>query len=195
MNKKLLMRLLCALLSVLMLVCMIPAITVSAADDSVPVLDTKIDYTSVDYKSAEERLAAMTQYYSDDNFSLYCDQLLGVVGYRNNKTGEILFTNPWNMTAEKSSVDKTRAKLMSQITLSYVNSKNEAKDLTSYTDAVLKGQIAVKTIKNGLRVEYVIGERSARTLVPQMIEAGAFEEKILKPLGVNVPTLKVARNQ
>ncbi|MBQ9099173.1 MAG: hypothetical protein IJY50_07070 [Clostridia bacterium] len=185
MNKKLLMRLLCALLSVLMLVCMIPAITVSAAEDSVPVLDTKIDYTSVDYKSAEERLAAMTQYYSDDNFSLYCDQLLGVVGYRNNKTGEILFTNPWNMTAEKSSVDKTRAKLMSQITLSYVNSKNEAKDLTSYTDAVLKGQIAVKTIKNGLRVEYVIGERSARTLVPQMIEAGAFEEKILKPLGEN----------
>ncbi|WP_161401789.1 hypothetical protein, partial [Salmonella sp. hn-h4] len=59
---------------------------------------------------------------------------------------------------------------------------NQALSLNSYTDAALSGQIAVKNIKNGLRVEYAIGQRSSRILCPVRIEKSAFEEKILKPL-------------
>ena len=183
MKLKLLTRLLCALLSVLMLVCMIPAITVSAEETAAAVtLDTSIDYTSVEYESAEARFDAMTPMYDNGSYSLRCDTILGIVAYRNNATGEILFTNPWNMTAEKNTAATVRNPLMSQITLSYVDSQNDDKDLNSYEDAALKGQITVKQIKNGLRVEYVIGERSARTLLPQMIERSAFEEKILTPI-------------
>ena len=50
-NKKLLMRLLCALLSIVMLACMLPAITVSAADGAEEE-DAVIDYTNVPYESA-----------------------------------------------------------------------------------------------------------------------------------------------
>ena len=97
-NKKLLMRLLCALLSVLMLVCAIPAITVSADDGADSEEQDKIDWTSISYESPEARIAAMTKYFDNGEYSLYCDEKLGVVAYKMNATGEILFTNPWYMT-------------------------------------------------------------------------------------------------
>ena len=184
MKIKLLSRLLCALLSVLMLVCMIPAITVSASTAGTPTLDPSIDYTRVEYESAEARFEAMTPMYDNGEYSLRCDTLLGIVAYRKNATGEILFTNPWDMNAESSSTP--RSKLMSQITLSYTGRKSGT--YNSFDNAVMKGQISVKPIKGGLRVEYVIGEPSARVLLPKQIERATFEEKILIPLSEQAPS-------
>ena len=101
MKIKLLSRLLCALLSVLMLVCMIPAITVSASTAGTPTLDPSIDYTRVEYESAEARFEAMTPMYDNGEYSLRCDTLLGIVAYRKNATGEILFTNPYTVGKKK----------------------------------------------------------------------------------------------
>ena len=105
-NKKLLMRLLCAFLSVLMLVSMAPAIFASteegsadnenteitdtptegegtegdAADKTAPGSSADIeDPTQYDYRSALGRLDYMKKYYDDGEYSLYCDEALGVV--------------------------------------------------------------------------------------------------------------------
>ena len=184
MRIKLLSRLLCALLSVLMLVCMIPAITVSASTEASTV-STETDNTKVVYASAEEAFEAMTFMYDNGKYSLRCDTTLGSVAYRNNATGEILFTNPWNTSAESNTNEALHSRLNSQITLSYGGKKSGS--YNSYDDAVKKGQITVKPIKGGLRVEYVIGERSARVLLPRTIERAAFEEKILIPLSEKAP--------
>ncbi len=181
-NKKLI-RLLCALLSVLMMVGMIPALTLAAAAASNADSDEKKapneKYVQGAYETPEEYLADMTKYYSNGEYSLYCDEAMGVVAYRNEKTGEILFTNPWNMKNETNKSESVRAELMSQIVFTYTQNGVDV-DLNSYLHAAFKGQIVVKSIKNGLRVEYAIGEPSARMLVPQMIERSAFENKILK---------------
>ena len=181
MKKKLFLRLICALLTVLTLVTMIPAmaISVSAADEEVSTPNDR--YTKGEYASAEEYIQDMKRFYTNGEYSLYCDEALGIVAYRNEKTGEVLFTNPWDMTLETNMDATIRAQLMSQIILTY-SGNNQTKTLNSYTDAALKGQIIVKAIKNGLRVEYAIGERSARILVPQMIERSALETKILAPM-------------
>ena len=188
MKNKLLTRFLCALLSVLMLVCMVPAIAVSAADEEWEKMIE--DLVAIKYPDEEARLAAMGEPYfttADGAYSLYCDELLGDVAYRNNKTGEILFTNPWDKTKETNSASLET--MLSQITLKYVDDKiveeDKAISLNSYTDAVLKKQMTVSPIKNGVRVDYVIGERSARLLLPQMIERADFEEKILIPIYEN----------
>ncbi len=181
MKKKLLLRLLCASLAVLMMVCIVPALPVSAAEDT-PVLDPTLDYTSVLYDTEADRLASMKKFYDNGEYALYCDTLLGVVAYQKLSTGETLFTNPWNMGAEKNKDSVVRSELMSQIMLEYVDSENQSLSLNSYTDAAISGQITVKNIKNGLRVEYAIGQRSSRILCPVRIEKSAFEEKILKPL-------------
>lgn len=179
-NKKLI-RLICALLSVLMMVGMLPALSlaVSAAeDDSSTKAPPNEKYVQGAYETAEEYLADMTKYYSNGDYSLYCDDPMGIVAYKNEKTGEILFTNPWNMAQETNKADRPRAELMSQIVFTYSKSSKET-EVNSYTDAAFKKQISVKPIKNGLRVEYAIGEPSARVLVPEMIERTAFESKIL----------------
>ena len=180
-NKRLLMRLLCALLSMVMLACMLPAITVSAAEDADDE-ETKIDYTNQVFESAEKRYEAMTPYYNDGNYELACDEKLGVVAYKKLATGEILFTNPWDMTKEPSKEESVREELMSQILLTYSDNQGGGKTLSSYADAIMKGQYAITPIKNGVRVEYAIGEISARVLVPLRIEKTSFEEKIMKPL-------------
>ncbi|MBO7342219.1 MAG: hypothetical protein J6U87_06015 [Clostridia bacterium] len=180
-NKKLI-RLLCALLSVLMMVGMIPALTLAAAaaDDSEAVVLPNDDYINGLYETAEEYIEdGMTKYYSNGEYSLYCDAAMGIVAYKNEKTGEVLFTNPWSMKNETNKSADVRAELMSQIVFTYSYNDVDV-DLNSYTHAALKDQITVKHIKNGLRVEYAIGEPSARMLVPQMIERSAFETKILK---------------
>lgn len=180
MKKKLFSRLLCASLAVLMVVCILPVISVGAATSGET---EQIDYTSVVYANEAERLAAMTKYYDNGEYALYCDDMLGVVAYQKIATGEVLFTNPWNMKAENNLDSNVRAELMSQIILEYMDSENITSTFDSYTDAALKGQITVKPIKNGIRVEYAIGERSSRTLCPMQIEKTAFDEKILAPMG------------
>lgn len=185
MRIKLLSRLLCALLSVLMLLCMVPAITVSASTAESASVSTDTKNTKVAYQSAEEAFEAMTPMYDNGKYSLRCDTTLGSVAYRNNETGEILFTNPWNTSAESNTNNALHSRLNSQITLSYSGKKSGS--YNSYNDAVLKGQITVKAIKGGVRVEYVIGERSARVLLPRTIERATFEEKILIPLSENAP--------
>lgn len=179
MKKKLFSRLLCASLAVLMMVCALPAISVGAASEEDA---EEIDYTSIAYANEAERLAAMTKYYDNGEYALYCDNMLGVVAYQKLATGEVLFTNPWDMTAEANLDSNVRAELMSQIVMEYVDSENLVSSFNSYTDAALKGQITVKSIKNGIRVEYAIGERSSRILCPMQIEKTAFNEKILEPL-------------
>ena len=46
----------------------------------------------------------------------------------------------------------------------------------------MNGQIAVKTIKNGLRVEYTIGREDTKYLVPRLIEKERFIKNIHAPL-------------
>ena len=63
-------------------------------------------------------------------------------------------------------------------------------DLSTSTDKVYNsyewcaslGQIDVKTIKGGIRVEYAIGREQAKMLVPGAVKKETFEEKILAPL-------------
>ncbi|MBE6581197.1 MAG: hypothetical protein E7650_06240 [Ruminococcaceae bacterium] len=191
-TKKLLTRFLCALLVVLTLACMLPAISVSAAEPPAPL--TPVDqYTVGGYESEADLLAQMTKYYDNGEYALYCFEELGLVAYQKKSTGELLFTNPWDMSKEPSSETSVRYPMMSQIILSYEDSQKNGKTLTSYADAMLKGQYAVTPIQNGVRVEYAMGEISARILLPLRIEKSSFEERIQKPLKENLSVRNYAK--
>lgn len=206
MKNKIFTRALCTLLAVLTVVAIVPALSLTAfaaEDKEEIVLPYQQDFTHTQYESAEERLAAMTKYYENDEYALYVEQAddpntaivesTGVVAYVKKATGEILFTNPWDLQAETNNDNGVRSELMSQVILTY-SGPDGTKTLTSYTDAVQKGQVSLKSIKNGVRVEYIIGDRSARILVPMMIERSSFEEKILKPMAENIPGGKSSRD-
>ena len=110
MKSKLLSRLLCVVLSVLMLSCMLPALSVFAAGGksttNLPSTNVK-DYTSVVYESVEKRLEAMTKVFDNGSYSLYCDEILGIVAYRKNATGETLFQHLYGCRYEGSDDHQT----------------------------------------------------------------------------------------
>ena len=137
MNKsKLMLRLLCALLAFLMMACMLPVLTVFAEEGGEGAGagsgSAVVDRTQVLYSSVEECLDAMTLYYDGADYALYCEEATGIVAYQKKATGEVLFTNPWDLSKESrpdgaGGVRDTgkREEYLTQIEISYMTSGAE----------------------------------------------------------------------
>ena len=76
------------------------------------------------------------------NYELYVNQYTGEIGVKDLTTGQILLSNPYSIeNAENLTVtNATRAELMSQISLGFIENGN-SKVYNSYTEAASRGQI------------------------------------------------------
>lgn len=129
--------------------------------------------------SAEDKLATMDLRYEKDGYRLYVDAYSGEVATYCIATGEILFSNPYNV-GNSTATESIKTQLMSQLVVKYVDiTSGDDNTYYSYEWAAQRGQIVVRNIKNGIRVEYTIGREEARMLVPRQIEKTSFETKIL----------------
>ena len=153
-------------------------------EESKDIQDIVEEYLTKKFYTPEEKLATMTKRLSKDGYELYVDAYTGEVATKNLATGEILFTNPYDLGTEGAvaSPDSTGPRLLSQIIISYTDSAGKKATLNSFTDAAMRGQIVVKNIKNGIRVEYTIGRVETKYLVPRMITEARFLEYIKAPL-------------
>lgn len=189
---KITIKLISALLAVMLLagaLTSLLAIDVSASstsksdkDDKSPedILEEKVlAYTSKEYASPRAKVDTMECMLKKDGYELYVDRLSGEVATVDTRSGQILFSNPWDIKNSKGS-ESTKAELLSQIHIKYTAGDNSTKDLYSFTDAATSGQITVKHIKNGIRVEYIIGREEAKRLVPRQISMKRFDT-VLKP--------------
>ena len=136
-----------------------------------------IDYTTLVFTNPKEKLDSMELYLTKGNYKLYVDTFTGEVAYENITTGEILFTNPYDIGTSTLGSTNTKNELLSQIVIQYTDN-NTSPIFVSYEMAALKDQIIVKRIKNGIRVQYTLGREQARKLVPGMISVERFEEVI-----------------
>ncbi len=138
-----------------------------------------IAYTSHAYESQEAKLEDMILVKEQNGHQIWFEEFTGEIAYKDLASGQILFSNPWDVSAAYNNAsNSTKAGLLSQIIISYTEN-GQVKEMNSYTDAALRGQIGLKNIKNGVRVEYTIGEEKTTRLVPRMIEKSRFEELIL----------------
>ncbi len=141
--------------------------------------EATIDYMVQKYGSAEEKLATMTLFYETESYRLYGDSFSGEVALKDCKTGDVLFTNPYDV-AFSTATKSQKEDLLSQLKVTYTKiTTAEQTVMNSYTHAALLGQISVKAIRGGIRVEYTIGQTSKRKIVPRWIEKSRFEELIL----------------
>ena len=148
--------------------------------DSVIVTDTT-DYVNKIYPTPEAKLATMRLAIETGNYQLYVDDVSGEVAFVNTVTGDKIFTNPYDVGASTGS-DSTKYEILSQIIVEFTDSTGQNKVFTSYEQAVLREQIMVEYIKNGIRVEYTIGREQAKTLVPRLISYERFMDMIWTPL-------------
>ena len=155
------------------------------------------DYITQLYASPEDKLATMKLKTTKGNYSIYADEKSGEVAVKDLTTGQILFTNPYDVGASNAS-DSVKNQILSQIIVKFTENGRE-REYSSYEYAALRDQIKVKNIKNGIRVEYTIGREEARRLVPRMIEKERFETMIQAPMeeyyGVTYADAKVFKDQ
>jgi hypothetical protein len=142
----------------------------------------------------QERLALMDLRYQKGDYRLYIDEYSGEIAVERISTGDLLFSNPYNVgTANASNDDKV--KYLSQIIIDYskITLNNAPDTYYSYMDSVRAGvdlkepanmpsQLKVSYIKSGLRVEYSIGRVDSRYLIPWVIKAESFKAMILDVL-------------
>ena len=160
--------------------------------------------SSKEITTAQEKIATMDCRLEKDGYRLYVDAYSGEVGVECIATGEILLSNPYDLSKSEMSND-LKMEMMSQIV---VNFKDITKDQTqtyysatysagkaydksgnalstdtnSEAPLVEPSQIRVRNIKNGLRVEYTIGPEQTKMLVPRVVEKTSFETRILNPI-------------
>ena len=141
--------------------------------------DPIINYITKAYRSPEEKLSDMICVKKQNGREIWYEEFTGEICFVNTETGQMLFSNPWDVAAEYNIASRaTKQKLLSQIMISYLEN-GVTKQMNSYADAALRGQIKLKNIKNGVRVEYTIGEEQTIRLVPRLIRKERFEELIL----------------
>lgn len=180
-------KILCALLSLVMVGgALLPAVTPTVSAAYADKVDEEgkplYDYLHTAYASPEDKLSDMVLVKEQNGKQLYYEEFTGEVAFRDVTTGQILFSNPWDVAKPYNNAsDSTKQSLLSQIIITYVDNGTQ-KTMTSYAEAALRGQIAKKNIKNGIRVEYTIGEEQTTRLVPRMIEKSRFEEFVLNSI-------------
>lgn len=177
MKKKLLSALMAISMLFGVLFSAIPPLSAFAAKQ-VDFAPAGINYMKDGFASKEAKLETMTMMLEKYNFQLYYEPWTGEVAVKNTVTGDILMTNPYDVGSATAS-DNIKNQLLSQIILRYTNTEGNEISMFSYVEAALREQIAVSYIKNGIRVEYVMGKRESRSLVPRYIEKSRYEELIL----------------
>ena len=118
----------------------------------------------------------------DGKFSIYVNRYNGIMYYVDNVTGQMLTSNPYNPA---TSVMGTREDLMSQVVINFFLTSASSLAQLPYTSvqwAAMYSQISVKAISGGLRVNYTLGDTTQRFLLPGVVTAEHFEEKILLPV-------------
>lgn len=165
------------------------------------------DYLSATTEALENRAYDSAQEYLDNfmqlrvtagAYQLYTNHFTGEVALKNRLTGQILSTNPYAFgdaasvsnggdSSTGSSIDwwavqDVREQLLSQILITYKDQTNAMKTMDSFSESAQRGQIVMKDIKNGVRVEYIIGRMDTTYLLPIWIMKDRFEEEIIMPI-------------
>lgn len=144
--------------------------------------DPIINYLTQVYASPEEKLADMILCKEAYGYQLYYEEFTGEVAVVNTTTGEVIFSNPYDIASGYQAIsDPVKQKLLSQIVITYLENDVQ-KTMLSYTEAALRGQITLKNIKGGIRCEYILGEEQTTRLVPRMIKVERFEDLILSQI-------------
>lgn len=135
------------------------------------------------FMTREEKLATMLLVTTVGNIEVYYEAYTGEVAFKNVKSGDVLFTNPYDVTSTYNAdiSKKQREDLLSQIKITFLNNGKE-EEFNSFVEAAERKQITMKYIKNGIRVEYQIGEPAIQRLTPRMISVTRMQTYIINSI-------------
>ena len=168
----------------------------------------KPDYATEVHETPEDKLENMDYRYGNGTYELYVDAYSGEIAVINKKTGEQLFSNPYNIASLSAAkrinknpdlmtmTSNDGDMLMSQLVVYMKDVQtNNIYQMDSYKYAAARRQIKVKEIRGGLRVEYSIGIEETRIMAPDRISAEMFDAKIRPYIEKAAEEGKIEKNQ
>ncbi len=181
--KKVLSLALCLVLTVCMVLPLLTAVQAESVlgDKELYEKLKNYSYTTAVFDSPEAKLETMTKVIENERYALHIQEYSAEVCVVDKVTGQMLFTNPYDV-ADTTASNAVKYELLSQVQLSYKANNSENGNLDSFSDAAMSEQINIKLIRGGVRVEYTLGEAIKKRVVPYQIEKTRFEEDILRPL-------------
>ena len=140
------------------------------------------NYLTKKFYSMEEKLETMELVLDRYGYQLYYEDYTGEVAVVNKSTGQILSTNPYDVAVglpnlKRYPSDNIKNQLLSQIIIKFSGGTGD-QYMYSFVEAAQRNQITRKNVKNGIRVEYIMGRQETRKLVPKLIPKERLEELI-----------------
>lgn len=177
-------KILSIVLSVLFIITSLSVVAFAKEEEVQSDDDTYYKYYTATYATQKAKVNTMTLEYENDNYAMYIDRTSGEFAIMDKVTGEYTFSNPYDLNVNSDQkVNLAKNALLSQILLEYKDTASGTPAyISSYGSAATSGQIAYKTLKNGVRVEYAMGTVEAKRLVPIWVEQSRFENNILNVL-------------
>lgn len=173
-------RILSAFLTLVMLLgSMVVSVDAAYSDKVNEEGDPLINYLQQVYATPEEKLADMILAKEQYGYQLWYEEFTGEIAVVDTATGQVYFSNPYDLASGYQTIsDPIKQELLSQLMITFLEN-DVTKEMNSYKEAALRNQITKKNIKNGIRVEYILGEEQTTRLVPRLIKVERFEELIL----------------
>ena len=153
------------------------------------------DYTKMEFTCQKDKLLTMQKMLESDTHILYVQTYTGEVACYDKRSEQTISSNPYDVYTCTNKSETVRQQLVSQILLDYSDLTGNSKTMSSYEAAALNGQINVKVIKGGIRVEYTMGREEANYLVPRMISKERYEKLIKGVLEANPDTPRLVKNR
>lgn len=143
-----------------------PVAIAGAADDFTPV--------------GAETLNTMTLAAQADGLSLFVDKETGMAALREDASGMLMYFCPPNAMEDPLANAAEKQRMNTMLTVHYYDSLQRESSFSSYADSVLKQQVEICSIDNGVRIVYTMGEMMTDAQrLPKYITAERMEEKIL----------------
>ena len=128
----------------------------------------------------EQKLRTMEHIQTYNQFELWVHRVTGEVAVRDTYTEQILFSNPYDVALQEGLTPDFRAQLFSQIVVNFNEVRTgNTREFRSFTEAAMRDQISVTEIRNGVRVDYIIGQPDQRRVLPFSMRASTWHERVL----------------
>ncbi|MEF3352585.1 DUF5696 domain-containing protein [Paenibacillus sp. GYB006] len=128
-------------------------------------------------------IPGMTLAATNDALSLYIDPKTTVIAVKDDKSGDIWYSNPEERAEDSIATAFEKDVMSSQLSISFRNTLGVQDTYTNHKLSIEKEQFELFSIQDGVRIEYTIGDTELGIdALPKLISKQRLQEKVLDKL-------------
>lgn len=127
-----------------------------------------------DYESETAMLADMRLAAENEGYALYYHPQSLAIAVADRRTGAVFTSNPYNAAQDPYFVGEIQKRLVSQVSVSYIDAQDQTATLWSGPDCAALGQYTIRVYPDGVDVDMSIGKEQKQLLVPAAFTEETF---------------------